>query len=525
MLGTISLDSPFLGLHPGIIVSGIASLFRPAPSPAKDNSTTEYLPLSPTASSTLSPDPSLYSELAPPSGVASPSLPTSPSSLAGGGPPDPYFNPPFFNDVQFKDRGWFKNIAHFTKKHMDENLVSAATTHIMSHLEFGGCLADYPGLMARYNKLRQLEDVDPFKGEVPPGAPRPAKVRFVNYFTISTGRITKPKSRPSSPHLKPEAAITNATHGEVPEPQRNSIDGSLKAAAAHGSAHGSQRNSFDGTPKPSTPRISIEDHSDGGRPEILQLIDPVPEEDFDEQSFHSAEETAPARPQSVPAAKEGRSADDTPALPADLQLPEIPGLPAEPEPPNLERYASNPAARKLVEKEAKQSRKIYDQAVKNRDKAIAERAKLIKKHHQKIAKEAEKRKKADQKREKEEQKRLQKEEAAFKKEMDLAAKDQARKVQGSQAEIDKVGEETKKKERKFCMLPRKVNGVRDGAWVQIYMEGVDEVGAHCGLFFPGPHYERLVGDVGSRIVAWVQEDASRRAILELEEGLDELDVD
>ncbi len=35
------------------------------------------------------------------------------------------------------------------------------------------------------------------------------------------------------------------------------------------------------------------------------------------------------------------------------------------------------------------------------------------------------------------------------------------------------------------------------------MEGVDEVGAHCGLFFPGEHYERLVGDVGSRIVGWV----------------------
>ncbi|OIW29905.1 hypothetical protein CONLIGDRAFT_543503, partial [Coniochaeta ligniaria NRRL 30616] len=512
ILGTISLDSPFLGLHPGIIVSGIASLFRPAPSPPKDNNTTEYLPLSPTASSSFSPDPSLYSELAPPSGVASPSLPTSPSSLAASGPPDPYFNPPFFNDVQFKDRGWFKNIAHFTKKHMDENLVSAATSHIMSHLEFGGCLADYPGLMARYNKLRQLEEVDPFKGDVPPGAPRPSKVRFVNYFTISTGRIDKPKSSSSTPHLKPEAAITNSTHGSPHAPQVSSLDGNLKATATnttHGSTHGSQRDSLDGNGKPSTPRISIEDHSDGGRPEILQLIDPVPEEEFDEQSFHSAEETALAPSQSVPAA-EDTPTDDTPALPAELQLPDIPDLPAQPEPPNLEQYASNPAARKLVEKEAKQAKKMYDQAVKNRDKAIAERAKLIKKHHQKIAKEAEKQKKADQKREKEEQKRLQKEEAAFKKEMDLAAKEQARKDKD-----DKEGQETKKKERKFCMLPRKVNGVRDGAWVQVYMEGVDEVGAHCGLFFAGPHYERLVGDVGSRIVAWVQEDASRRAILEL----------
>lgn len=511
-----------LGLHPGIIVSGIASLFRPAPNPAKDNSTTEYLPLSPTASNSFSPDPSLYSQLAPPSGVASPSLPTSPSSVTATGGLDPYFNPPFFNDVQFKDRGWFQNIAHFTKKHMDENLVSAATNHIMSHLEFGGCLADYPGLLARYNKLRQLEDVDPFKGDVPPGAPRPTKVRFVNYFTISTGRITKPTS--PSPHPEPEAAITNTTtHSSAPGSQSNSLETPV-TNTTQGSAHGLQRKSLEADSKPSTPRISIEDHSDGGQPEMLQLIEPMPEEDVDEQSFHSAEETPLATSQSAPVT-ETTSTPDTPSLPADLQLPKIPDLPPQPSAPNLEQYASNPAARKLVEKEAKQAKKAYDQAVKNRDKAVAERAKLIKKHHAKMAKDAEKQKKADQKREKEEQKRVQKEEAAFKKEMDNAAKEQARKEKELQVKSGKEGQEAKKKERKFCMQPRKVNGVRDSAWVQVYMEGVDEVGAHCGLFFPGPHYERLVGDVGSRIVGWVQEDASRRAIIELEEGVEGLDVD
>jgi hypothetical protein len=47
------------------------------------------------------------------------------------------------------------------------------------------------------------------------------------------------------------------------------------------------------------------------------------------------------------------------------------------------------------------------------------------------------------------------------------------------------------------------------------MEGVDEVGAHCGLFVPrAPHYEALVGDVGERIAGWVGEDASRRVVLE-----------
>lgn len=57
------------------------------------------------------------------------------------------------------------------------------------------------------------------------------------------------------------------------------------------------------------------------------------------------------------------------------------------------------------------------------------------------------------------------------------------------------------------------NPAGDPTWVRVNMAGVDEVGAHCGLFFPGPHYEPLVGDVGERIVSWVQEDASKRAIL------------
>lgn len=525
-----------LGLHPGIIVSGIASLFRPAPSPAKDNRTADYMPLSPAASNSVSPDPSLYSELAPPQGVASPSLPTSPSSLATtAGPPDPYFNPPFFNDVQFSDRGWFKNIAHFTKKHMDENLVSAATNHIMSHLEFGGCLADYPGLLARYNKLRQLEDVDPFRDDVAPGTSRPAKVRFANYFTISTGRITKPEPRSRSPHLNPEAAASDTkARGPAAGSQSDSLEAPV-TGTTQGPLPGSRRDSSEANPQPSTPRISVEDHSDGGPSERLQLIDPVPEEDFDEQSFHSVEATPATTSQPAPATTEATggttSAPDHPdpdapsssPLPPDLQLPAIPDLPRQPAPPDLEAYASNPAARKLVEKEAKQARKAYDQAVKNRDKAVAERAKLVKKHQAKLAKDAEKRRKADLKREKDELKRLQKEEAAAaKREMaDAAAGERAGKEKGKEGQ----GKEAARKERKFCMLPRKVNGVRDSAWIQVYMEGVDEVGAHCGLFFPGPHYERLVGDVGSRIVAWVHEDASRRAVLDLDEGVEALDLD
>lgn len=473
ILGTVSLDSPFLGLHPGIVVSGIASIFRPAPSPANDDGASNSLSgANHDPAESLSPDSSVYSSVAPPSEASSPALPLSPPSTGPSGDPDPYFNPPFFNDVLFIDRGWFKNITHFAKKHKSQNLVGAATSHIMSHLEFGGCLADYPGLNSRYNKLRRLEDVDPFNANGPDlrGAVR---VRFVNYYTISTGRLKKPKRDCSSPYLRPDAATTQ----------------------------GHRRSSSDIDSRASTPRISVDDDIDGGRQETLQSIEPVPEQDeppMESEVFKSSE-----------AATELDAGD----MPDNIQLPAIPDLPEPPQPPNLDQY-SEKDARKQAEKEAKCAQKAYDHAIKTREKVMQERQRLLEKRRRKTLKDAEKREKEQQReaarKGKEEQKKVLREEQALHKELE----EMSRRLEKQQA---KPPGEEKKKERKFCMLPRKTNGVRDSTWVQVYMEGVDEVGAHCGLFFPGAHYEKLIGDVGSRIVGWVQEDASRRAILEMRE--------
>lgn len=68
-------------------------------------------------------------------------------------------------------------------------------------------------------------------------------------------------------------------------------------------------------------------------------------------------------------------------------------------------------------------------------------------------------------------------------------------------------EPPKKRERRFCILPR---DAEQSSWIKVPMAGVDEVGAHCGLFAPGPVYERLVGDVAGRLEAWVGEEVSRR---------------
>lgn len=68
------------------------------------------------------------------------------------------------------------------------------------------------------------------------------------------------------------------------------------------------------------------------------------------------------------------------------------------------------------------------------------------------------------------------------------------------------------KNRKFCNTPSKVDGKVDSKWISIFMKDVDEVAAHTGLFFPGPHYDKLLGDVEDMIVDWVQHDATRRLI-------------
>lgn len=71
----------------------------------------------------------------------------------------------------------------------------------------------------------------------------------------------------------------------------------------------------------------------------------------------------------------------------------------------------------------------------------------------------------------------------------------------------------KKRERFFCLLP---HDAENNSWVKVPMDGVDEVGAHCGLFVPGPVYERLVGDVAGRVEAWVGEEVSWRVAEEPE---------
>lgn len=650
ILGHVSLDCPFLGLHPGIIVSGIQSLFKPAPQPqeppAPDNTSTYHLEaLNSPGTSVASPGTSsvnLTPSQSSQAGYAPSISSTSSSAPSAFAPADPFFNQPFFNDAAFREQPFVRRMLHFASKYRSEGLVQAAVKHMGSYLEFGSCLADLTGLEARYCRLRALEDVDelqPFGPGKDPRSPT-TRVRFVNYYTLCTGRPKTPKPGTPETESSEEDAETGVSsqidgfHNETPTDENNSLGPKspplLETDETDEKAH--LKANFDSH----RPSITIEDHDQKGKslaiypppgqssgskaPESrgfenatnedgvsplcsdmnglsMQFLDPIPMEEPSpiEEPSHMNEHTFKDQPTPID--------DSTPSEPRDsitthtrssidqdfeLDLAPVPNEPAQPDLPDLSLYTDKDA-RKQAEREAKRLQRAYDQAVKDRTKAIREREKIIDKRRKKALKATEKLAKEAlkeaEKLEKDALKEAEREEKAARKEAErqeshevkekhrlqqeaLRMEQEALRLQYEQIRQQQpasqppppierditsstssptpptaalpettlrniasssssgtplsapVPEAKPRKLRKFCNLPDPVPSAaggtaRDRTWVDIFMADVDEVGAHCGLFMAGPHYERLVGDVGSRIVGWVQEDLTKRAILEM----------
>ncbi|OTA61243.1 hypothetical protein K449DRAFT_73255 [Hypoxylon sp. EC38] len=548
ILGTVGLDAPFLGLHPSVITAGLASIFRPKSDTA--NIPEEQIPEDESAQSLShvhSANTSIYSDPSTASQLSSPH-PQSPGVPGSYGITfDPNFNPSFVNDVRVQDRGWWRNIVHFVEKHNSEGLFDAATHHIMSHLEFGGCLMDINGLKTRYENIRKLEDVDDLKYR---GFPHvPPQVRFVQYYTVCHGYPKKPDKQ----NLNYDTEIPGGKRSASPASSTPKV-----SAQNHGNL-GSPRSPVD---------IHSEDSIDTYEEESsLQLLAPEPipedepiaafgtagqplesrvEKDWEDstigaESYYGKSDADTDSKQTyhndLPEKSSEKAVDETADLTdamesLGLNLPAIPELPIKPEPLDLEQYTEKDA-RKRAEKEMKKAEKYYAKLVKDRDKIIKDRQKIIDKRKKKLAQEAEKR-------EKEERKRRKKEEAMIAASSSSTSEEQASQnsrpfsSQESRTDLDsriaspipnpseqsrgKAKPPKQPKERKFCNLPDKVNGQVDPKWVKIFMKDTDQVGAHTGLFFRGEHYDRLVGDVGETIVKWVQDDMTKRAILEMEES-------
>lgn len=551
ILGTINFDTPFLGMHPGVIASGLGSLFRPAPdSPAPKSAETGAGSQDATRTSTnggiQSSASSSYfgsevtgSSLMP---TESNSTTTIPLSTAPELPiKDPNFDPPFVNDVRLPQRTGWSNAWHFLNKHSDD-IRKATQSYVKSHLEFGGAMADYHGLKNRYGKIRALEDVKP-----------PERTRFVNYYTASTGRPKK---------LKEPASLASGT--QVGQRDEDSSQMVLQM-------HETNLESLDSHSPDLSPTISIEkptdeetagegteDHdkvfltaSEGitddesaisDTSQAMDHLHPVPVAD-DERDEVLDDHNKPAALEpgnsnttsdSNPSKAASIATIDRPPSRAAPSLPPVPTAPEQPAPFDPALYTDKDT-RKLAEKENSRQVKAYKQAVRDRDKAIADRRKLVQKREKHAAKEREKLEKAEEKErskveqrgmetgererakaERDEQKKSEKDRLKAEKQRAKVESDKLKNAPSAtttlraDSDVERADAEPKeekpKRDKKFCMLPSKENDKIDPCWVRVFMPGVDEVGAHCGLFFvDGERYQWFVNDVAERIEGWVED--------------------
>ena len=509
ILGSINFDVPFLGMHPGVVKAGLASIFAPGQDPkmeaqahASSNPTSDGL-TSPTAST--------------------PSLNRA-DTFWNSQNPDANFNPAFPNDVALPVRKGWRSAYHFISKHGADgfaDLTRATKQLVSSHLEFGGAMADYAGLKTRYARVRALEDESGIvRGSVVGGA-RVERVRFINYYTVSTGRVKKVEAASLSRELG------SGSEGEGPASALLTADEADEASAGLDLSRMSTQTD--------TEREDWESAAEtltigGDSNTTMSHAEPTPISD-------SEPETTPPVPEHPPPAIPLTATSSVSALPP------IPDLPPAPAPLDTS-FITDPATRKLVTKEHARAVKRYEKDVKDREKAIAERKKLEAKLARKEGKGKGKEAKGKGKKVEAEMTHSEREELRLRTERERMEAEGRRmrgepelavRTEGDSSDSDagpasattasthtRSLHRTKTrtpsppppkpkgppKDRTFCMLPPKdSHGQRDPCWVRVFMENVDEVGAHCGLFFVDERYERLVGEVAERIEGWVAQSS------------------
>jgi pimeloyl-ACP methyl ester carboxylesterase len=515
ILGTISLDTPFLGLHPTVIKSGLVSIFKP--------------PWEPEPGTTKSLDSTKAT-------LAAQALTTQSSSsvnrlhadLSADAATDMNYNPSFFNDTHLTVRKGWRSTLHFIKKHSD-GLADGVMQYVKSHVEFSGAMANYSQLKVRYQRIRGLEDGDPWRRAEAIGWPGESEsvpvVRFVNYYTATKGRK------------------------KVGPGGEDGVD--------EGESSGVESGSTSRAPSPTPPRISVEEFRDDGVVEV-PLIKPdspienrtpggtVTETSEEEKASQGVMSTGDLSVVSTQTSTD----NDVPLAESmsslDITLPEWPPLdppPVAPSAPDLSMY-SDKTVREAVKREYDRKMKSYKQQMDDRNAILADRKKVEDKLRKAAEKEQAKRQREEEKKNKEKGK------STGMKREDSTPKEETRSTPTIVSEADDREEDSATagdlvnqadgsclstlhrpnasrsttqqsagstpqpppKDRHFCVLPPKnAEGQRDPAWVRVFVKDVDVVQAHCQVFFPrGETYEWMVGDVAERIEKWVRQENRER---------------
>ncbi|KAB2108704.1 hypothetical protein AG0111_0g3178 [Alternaria gaisen] len=496
IIGIVNFDVPFLGMHPGIIKAGLGSIFSAPPKPQD----------------AIVQDADVGKK------------PSRMSTIFNPKPTDPNYNPAFPNDVHLANRKGWENSLHWLTKHYKDGLKEATKGLVKSHFEFGSAMADYKELKDRYVKVRALEEDDESKRiSGNPQARTVPRVRFVNYYTASTGRPKKPKS-PKSPSPSPSPSqqllYQDSNKSASSEPSRPLQPRSeYQETSRSVSVTSSEPEMTHVHPEPieDSPKLSIQvhEHREDG------IVPVSPEEPLTA--------TSPIRPQAF-----GGPTHESAGAP---NLPEIPPIPQEPPFVDLMQF-SDKTQRKAAEREYDQALKVYQKAVKmhlrdgkipsedTTESAPVPTPAMIELEEDVGAMELG----GDETAQHSHQGPYSHYEFSRSAIMSQESPDDRTDSSYTLSTMDSQNNHRKKTEseesapakpkklKKFCMLPPKdADGNKDPTWIRVFMENMDEVTAHTSLFFINETYEKLVGDVGARIEDWVREADSVRLVREMSE--------
>ncbi|KAG8750975.1 hypothetical protein FRC14_008239 [Serendipita sp. 396] len=227
IIGMIAFDTPYLGMHPHVVVSGIASLFQKKEEPNKSGGSSERPKTPSFAMEKGMPAPSaqgLPSEKALnddqkinfvssidayPEGTASPTLSISPPHSPGAGmfhsyhPPSPSSSKLSVGgkSTQSVTSSMISSTLSFFQKHPNERFMrflnkhsdapfQAMTRWVVQYFEFGFAMFDYPELLERYRKLEKWE------GD------------WVNYWSVTVPKQSDTLEVQRTRSLKDDASMT-----------------------------------------------------------------------------------------------------------------------------------------------------------------------------------------------------------------------------------------------------------------------------------------------------------------------------
>jgi len=445
ILGLVGFDAPFLGMHPGVVTSGISSLFRASPKQDKRKETTS---LSPT---TYEEGPSAEDLF----------LRKKPEHFDTGLAPR-------------SDSG-NRGIRNFLTKYSG-NIPGATVQYVMSHMEFAACLADPMGLSTRYRRLRGLEDGKEISALGGNGLVGGYRVRFVNYYTVCYGR-DKEKEKERREEATAALAKTNTETSQHKEVNVSQLVGPMSSSQHKRVLSNASVNTvtsvvtndekqldINGVSPPATPAEGSPRSSTSTPPLLppLHSVPVVPRNKGDQ---------IPPRPQSPPQPE----ASQAPQAILNLrsQRYSLPPIPPPPVPPPLHEDLSHITDQRLQKLHMKENKRLWKEhwrREKAHSKLIKEREKVLLKLEGKVTQ---------------------------------SPKPTSGKEKGS-CEGEKSGKlkkervKVERREKKFCLIPKEAKGgnamgeeeagvseSRDETWVKVPMGNVDEVGAHCGLFMAG----------------------------------------